>query len=195
MRTIIFIFGLFFSFHAMAFNPSDMRAFGKSAPVQMYLFTSPTCSHCADFHKKILPGLKKEYADSGKAQIIVVDMVTGNNGLMATQALRCLDIGRANRLEDDLYANQSKWAFKGIPEAKKIIASYAVRQGMTDKMFDTCISDQDLQRNIIEQQANLARLYGITGTPTLVMRDGSEVRKWSGADKKIFKELKEAFQK
>ncbi len=195
MKTIIFILSLFFSVHAMAFNPSDMRAFGKSAPVQMYLFTSLTCSHCADFHKKILPDLKKEYADSGKAQIIVVDMVTGNNGLTATQAVRCLDVGKADKLEDDLYANQSKWAFKGTSEAKKIIASYAVRQGMTDKMFDTCISDQDLQRNIIEQQANLARLYGITGTPTLVMRDGSEVRKWSGANKKIFKELKEAFQK
>lgn len=195
MRIISFIFCLFLALKAMAFNPSDLRAFGKSAPVQLYLFTSLTCSHCADFHKKILPTLKKEYADSGKAQIIVVDMVSGNNNLMATQVVRCLDVGKADRLEDDLYANQSKWAFKDAVESKRMITSFATKQGMTQEQLNSCLMDKELQKAIIEQQANLARLYDITGTPTLVMREGTEVRKWAGSDKKVFKELKEAFQK
>ena len=195
MRLFTFIFGLFFAFQAMAFNPSDLRAFGKESPVQMYLFTSLGCPYCADFHKKILPTLKKEYADTGKAQIIVVDMIHGGNSLLATQAVRCLDVGKADKLEDDLYANQSKWMSKNTEEAKRTIASFAARQGMTQKQFDLCLTDQNLQQDIIDQQANLARLYGVNSFPTLVMRDGSEVRKWSGADKKIFKELKEAFQK
>ena len=195
MRFLTFILSLFFMFQAMAFNPSDLRAFGKSAPVQMYLFTSLGCPFCADFHKQIFPALKKEYADTGKAQIIVVDVIHGGNSLFATQAVRCLDIGKADKLEDDLYANQSKWMRKDTEEAKKVIASFAARQGMTQKLFDACLTDQNLQENIIDQQANLARLYGVNSFPTLVMRDGSEVRKWSGADKKIFKELKEAFQK
>ena len=195
MRIFLFILSLFFILPAMAFNPSDMRAFGKSAPVQMYLFTSLGCPFCADFHKKILPTLKKEYADTGKAQIIVVDMIHGANSLMATQAIRCLDVGKADKLEDDLYANQSKWMNKGSEEAKRSIASFAARQGMNQNLFDMCLTDKELQKSIIEQQANLARLYGVTGTPTLVVREGAEVRKWSGSDKKIFKELKEAFQK
>lgn len=195
MRLLTLVFSLFFALQAVAFNPSDLRALGKSAPVQMYLFTSLGCPFCADFHKKILPTLKKEYADSGKAQIIIVDMIHGGNSLLATQAVRCLNVGKADKLEDDLYINQSKWMHKETGDAKKIIASYATRQGMTGKQFDACLADQDLQNAIIEQQANLARLYGVNSFPTLVMRDGSEVRKWSGADKKIFKELKEAFQK
>ena len=195
MRILTFIFGLFFTFHTMAFNPSDLRAFGKESPVQMYLFTSLGCPFCADFHKQILPTLKKEYADTGKAQIIVVDIIHGGNSLLATQAVRCLDVGKADKLEDDLYANQSKWMTKSAEEAKRVIASYAARQGMTKELLDLCLTDKELQKNIIEQQANLARLYGISSFPTLVMRDGSEVSKWSGADKKIFKELKEAFQK
>ena len=195
MRLFTFIFSLFFAFQVAAFNPSDLRAFGKSAPVQMYLFTSLGCPYCADFHKKILPTLKKEYADTGKAQIIVVDMIHGGNSLLATQAVRCLDVGKADKLEDDLYANQSKWMRKDAEDAKKVIASFAARQGMTQKLLDLCLTDQNLQETIIDQQANLARLYGVNSFPTLVMRDGSEVRKWSGVDKKIFTELKEAFQK
>lgn len=195
MRLLTLVFTLFFAFQAVAFNPSDLRALGKSAPVQMYLFTSLGCPFCADFHKKILPTLKKEYADSGKAQIIIVDVIHGGNSLWATQAVRCLDVGKADKLEDDLYANQSKWMQKETDDAKRVIASYAARQGMAQKSFDACLANQDLQDAIIEQQANLARLYGVNSFPTLVMRDGSEVRKWSGADKKIFKELREAFQK
>lgn len=195
MRFFLFVLSLFFIFQARAFNPSDIRVFGENAPVQLYLFTSLTCSHCANFHKKILPTLKKEYADTGKAQIIIVDMIQGRAGLLATQTLRCLDARKADKLEDDLYANQSKWAYKEEAEAKKVVASYATRQGMTQKTLNSCLTDGELQKSILEQQANLARLYGVTGTPTLVMRDGTEVRKWSGADKRIFKELQEAFQK
>ena len=129
------------------------------------------------------------------AQIVIVDMIHGKNSLSATQAVRCLNANKADKLEDDLYANQSQWIHKEMQDAKRILASYAARQGMTQKAFDACLADQDLQNSIIEQQANLARLYGVNSFPTLVMRDGSEVRKWSGADKRIFKELKEAFQK
>lgn len=195
MRFFTFMISLLFSLQSFAFSPSDLRAFGKSAPVQLYLFTSLTCPHCADFHKKILPQLKREFTDTGKAQLIIVDMFSGGNGLLATQTLRCLDVGAADKLEDDLYATQSKWMTKDTSEVRKIISSYAARQGMTQDQFNLCITDTNLQQNIIEQQANLARLYGITGTPTLVMRDGSEVRKWSGSDKKVLKELREAFKK
>lgn len=195
MRIFTIILSLFFSVQAFAFSPSDLRAFGGSAPVQLYLFTSLTCPHCADFHKKILPQLKREFSETGKAQIIVVDMVNGGNGLMATQTLRCLDVGAADKLEDDLYSAQSKWMSQNAGEARKMIAGYAARQGMTPEQFNLCVTDQELQKAILEQQANLARLYGITGTPTLVMREGTEVRKWSGSDRKVLKELREAFQK
>lgn len=195
MRFFTLIFSLFFALQAMAFNPSDLRAFGGSSPIQLYLFTSLGCPFCADFHKKILPTLKKEYVDTGKAQIIVVDMIHGANSLLATQIVRCLDTEKADNLEDDLYANQSKWLNQDTSNAKKTIASYAARQEMSLEQFNLCASDKELQKNIIEQQANLARLYDVKSFPTLVMREGTEVRKWSGADKKIFKDLKEAFHK
>ena len=196
MRILIFIFSLCLALQAKAFSPEDLRSFGQSAPVQMYLFTSLSCLHCADFHKKILPTIKKEYADTGKAQIIIVDMIQGGAGLLASQVVRCLDSAKADKLESELYAHQSRWAKHNmsVTDIKRALAAYAERQGMTKEQFNLCVNNKELQKAIIEQQANLARLYDIKGTPTLVMRKGNEVRKWSGVDKQIFNELKEAFR-
>ena len=196
MRFFTFIFSLLFAVQAMAFNPSDLRSFGGDAPVQFYLFTSPGCPFCANFHQHIFPELKKEYAATGQAQIIVVDMIHGANSVVAIQAIRCLEGDKSNKLEDDLYTNQSKWLRKDEPEAKRIIASYASRQGMTQDQFNQCLSNKELQKSIITQQVNLSQLYEVKSFPTLVMRDGNEVRKWSGSDKKvIMKGLEEAFNK
>ncbi len=196
MRIFSFILSLLFSVQVMAFSPTDLRAFGKEAPVQFYLFTSLTCPHCAEFHKKVLPAIKKEYVDKGKAQLIIVDMLNTEAGLLATQTLRCLDVGYADRLEDELYQKQSTWMKSSSQEAKNTIALLAAKYGMTRQLFDLCVTDKELQKNIIEQQANLGKLYGITGTPTLVMRSGSRVYKWTGSDKNtVMQGLKEAFQK
>ena len=195
MRIFSFIVCLLFSVQVMAFSPNDLRAFGKESPVQLYLFTSLTCPHCAEFHKKVLPVLKKEYADTGKAQLIIVDMVNTEAGLLATQTLRCLDVGYADKLEDELYQKQSKWMKLSSQEVRNAISLLAAKQGMTRQLFDLCTTDKELQKNIMEQQANLGRLYGITGTPTLVMRNGAKVYKWTGSDKNmVIQGLKEAFQ-
>ena len=196
MRFLSCLFVLLFACVCLAANPEKLRNYGKESSVKLYLFTSLGCSHCATFHKQILPELKKMYVDSGKAQLIIVDMIRGKNSLTATQAVRCLDGINAEKLEDDLYAHQSNWMDKSTQDSNKIIFSYASKQGMNQKSFDECIANKELQKTIIEQQVNLARLYNINATPTLVMRNGSEVRKWTGSDKKeILDGLKEVFQK
>ena len=196
MRFLAFIFSAIFVLPVWASSPSDLRTIGESSPIQLYLFTSLTCSHCADFHKNILPILKKEYADKGKAQIIIVNTIRSQNDLTAVQIVRCLNNKSSEKLEDELYSKQSKWVREDAPKAQKIIASYAAKRGMSQNDFNLCLTDSGLQKTILEQQANLAGLYGVNATPTLVMRDGSDVSKWSGTGKKeILNGLKEAFQK
>jgi len=45
----------------------------NQAPIKIKIFSSLTCPHCANFHIKVVPVLKREYIDSGKAQIIFID--------------------------------------------------------------------------------------------------------------------------
>ena len=196
MRFFYTLLALFTVLPAMASSPSDLRVLGENAPVQLYLFTSLTCPHCADFHKKVLPAIKKEYVDKKQATITIVDMVTNENSLIAAQSIRCVDSEVVPNLEKTLYSNQSKWMQQKKEEARKTISSYALKQKKQQGNFNTCMADTALQKTIIEQQANLARLYGITGTPTLVMRKGNEVYKWAGGNKKeVMESLKEAFSK
>ena len=194
MRLFALLLGLVFSIPAFAVVQTDLRTFGKDAPVQLYVFTSLTCPHCAGFHEKILPTLKKEYADTGIAQVTIVNMLTNPNGLTAAQTMRCLRPEIADKLEHELYAEQPKWMYQNAKQANKKIAEYASHVGMTQRQFNQCQANKELKKMVIEQQANLAKLYGITATPTLVMRQGTEVHKWSGANESLLDELKEALQ-
>ena len=195
MRFLTFIISLFLTSQVLAFSPSDLRAFGKDNPVKLYLFTSLGCPHCADFHKNVLPAIQSKFVDTGKLQLIIVDVIRGENDLVATQAVRCLDAKKANQLETELYAKQFNWLTQSHPNAKKTIAQYAGKYGMSSELFELCISDSNL-KSALSQQINLARLYGVGGTPTLVMREGSNVRKWEGGNRKeIVRALEDALRK
>ena len=41
--------------------------------VKIKIFSSLTCPHCANFHIKIVPEIKREYIDTGKVQLIFID--------------------------------------------------------------------------------------------------------------------------
>ena len=45
----------------------------KDAPIKIKEFFSLTCGHCANFHMKTLPQLKKKYIDAGKVQLEFID--------------------------------------------------------------------------------------------------------------------------
>ena len=196
MRFIGLLFALLFSFRTMASSPTDLRLYGEKAPVQLYVFTSLSCFFCSEFHKRILPILKREYASTGKAQIVMVDLANSDNALIATALVRCLDGKKREVLEDELYKNQAQWMRKEVEEAREALFNYAKRQGMDKKAFNSCIYNTNLRETIMEQQNNLVRLYNVSRSPTLIMRKGTEVRKWEGSDKEaVLKGLKDAFQK
>ena len=61
------------------------------APIKIKIFSSLTCPHCANFHIKVVPELKKEYIDSGKAQIIFIDFPLDEAAFNAAKLLHCSD--------------------------------------------------------------------------------------------------------
>ena len=51
----------------------------QDALVKIKIFSSLTCPHCANFHKTVIPKIKKEFVESGKVQIIFMIMMTRKN--------------------------------------------------------------------------------------------------------------------
>src|SRR5690606_4686998 len=61
----------------------------KNAPVTITEYSSFTCPHCADFHAKILPQLKREYIDTGKVKLIMKSFPLDNAALNASVLAYC----------------------------------------------------------------------------------------------------------
>ena len=56
----------------MPVDPKTDNIMGSmDAPVTLIEYLSMTCPHCANFHKLVLPELKKKYIDTGKVRFVI----------------------------------------------------------------------------------------------------------------------------
>ena len=70
IKVILFYFILSLNSYSDNLNVEDrLIVLGSdSAKVKIKVFSSFTCPHCASFHMKILPKIKKEYIDNNKVK-------------------------------------------------------------------------------------------------------------------------------
>ena len=71
MKKIIltFIFSLIFFPNISISEVKPIIDGTPGAKIKLVVFESLTCSHCANFHKKIYPELKKDFIDKGLISI------------------------------------------------------------------------------------------------------------------------------
>ena len=181
MRFLFCLLSLVFAVSVHARELSDLRTFGDISTTTMYLFTSPSCPHCRDFHKIIFPELLKRYVNTKKAQIVIVDMPYDTVTMNAVMLMRCLPPEKSEKLMNWLYENQSKWYTKN---ARAVIQQYANALGMKTQQMDECINNDQLRSDIEDQRNNLSALYGIHGWPTLALRHGNSVKFYSGTSRR-----------
>ena len=63
----------------------------NEASIKIKVFSSLTCPHCANFHTKVIPQIKREYIDKGKVQLIFIDFPLDQVSFNASKLLHCLD--------------------------------------------------------------------------------------------------------
>ena len=91
---IIYLFISFESYAGDLKNKKDMIVIGShDALVKIKVFSSLTCPHCANFHIKVVPKIKKEYVESGKAQLIFIDFPLDQAAFNASKLLHCSNKG------------------------------------------------------------------------------------------------------
>ncbi len=59
------------------------------APITIVEYASLTCPHCAHFDEEVLPQLKKEWIDTGKAKLIFRDFPLDQEAMRAEMVARC----------------------------------------------------------------------------------------------------------
>ena len=159
----------------------EPRTYGAPSANTIYIFTSPSCIHCRDFHKNVFPEILKRFVKTGQAQVQVVDIVGSESALQAVKLMRCLPDEKANKMMNWVYENQEQWM--ADRDYKQVFLQYALALGMNIKDFDSCLSDEALEEAILAQRDSFSRLYRVSGTPTTVLRQGNTVHYYIGADR------------
>ena len=75
-------------------------------------YASLSCVHCANFHTKQLPSIKKELIDTGKLKYIYRDFPLDKPAMIASMVSNCYKGEQYFTVLNTLFRNQKKWVVK-----------------------------------------------------------------------------------
>tara|TARA_Y100000590_G_C15701331_1_gene1006898 strand:- start:1401 stop:2027 length:627 start_codon:yes stop_codon:yes gene_type:complete len=170
---VYFIFLFFTNAFAENINNKNLVTIGSDkAAVKIKIFSSLTCPHCANFHIKVIPKIKKEYVDTGKVQLIFIDFPLDQAAFNASKLLHCLDSEKQIAFLDTAYENQSDWTSGSNIEVinnnlKKIVKNL----GISSEHFDNCLNNNAISDRILNGRIDGHKKYSINATPTIIIND------------------------
>ena len=109
MKKILFILIIFFgSLNNLSAEIKRIISGNENAKITIIAYESLTCSHCADFHKNIYPQLKKDYIDTGLANIEFRHFPLDVAAFNASKISQCKE-NQSLEILESLYSNQQAW--------------------------------------------------------------------------------------
>ena len=169
----------------------NMVAIGSNnALVKIKVFSSLSCPHCANFHIKVVPKIKKEYIESGKVQLIFIDFPLDQAAFNASKLLHCLDQKNQIGFLDTIYETQNKWTSgSDINDINKKLKKIVKNLGITSEQFDKCLADEAISDKILNNRIEANQKYSINSTPTIIINE----KKLEGSTN--FKNIKKKIEK
>ena len=142
---------------------------GKNdAKINLIIYESLTCSHCANFHREIYPLLKDNFIDKGIVNIEFRNFPLDIAALNASKIAHCKNDGDSKILHL-LYKNQNSWA-KGnsLEEFNKNLEKLVLSENL-NLNFNDCINNSEIEDYILEDRIDAVKKYNINATPTLII--------------------------
>jgi hypothetical protein len=125
---------------------SDKTLGSPSAPNTIVEYVSLIQTDSATFHQQIVPQLKTQYADSGKAQITFRNLFLVNDSLNAALLARCAGNARFFDAVDTIFRNQASWA--GASDPDTAVGRLMLGFGMSQSVVDACVANAALQAGV-----------------------------------------------
>ena len=171
-KTLLSIFYIIF-FANSVFSENKINPIYEGSPdakIQLIIYESLTCSHCADFHKNVYPDLKENFIDKGYVKIEFRNFPLDMAALNASKIAHCKNDGKSDILHF-LFENQEQWA-KGSKiedinsNLKKILDTE--KYGIN---IDKCINNKKVEDHILEDRINAVKKFKLNSTPTLIINN------------------------
>ena len=148
----------------LAVTPQD-RVLGKpDAPVTIVEYASLTCPHCAHFAKDVLPKLKSNWIDSGKAKLVMRPFPLDEPALRAEMVARCAPPAKYYPLIETLFETQDTWAIS--KDWRSALERTARLAGISKKDFDACLANKAVEDMVVSSRLVAATQLGVNSTPS-----------------------------
>lgn len=185
---VIFFILLTFSVNA---ESKVLEIGNPDAKITVKVFSSLTCPHCASFHKNIFEDLKKEYIDKDLVKFEHHSFPLDLAALNAEIIIRCLqDINEKFQLLGEIYKKQNQWAVgSDINVINESIKKIGLDSGLSNTKMDSCLKNESVQDQILNQRIEAQKKYEIQSTPTIFINE----KKYKGEHK--YKPFKKTIEK
>ena len=171
-KTILVIFYIIF-FPTCAFSDTKINPIYEGNPdakIELIIYESLTCGHCADFHKNVYPDLKKNFIDKGLANIEFRSFPLDMAALNASKIAHCKNDGKPDILHF-LFENQKQWAkgneIKEINDNLKKVLDTEKHEIDIDK----CINNKKVEDHILKDRIEAVKKFKLNATPTLIINN------------------------
>ena len=187
---ILLIYSIFItkSFTSESDQLKNITEGNENAKIEILVYESLTCPHCAEFHKKIYPNLKKNFIDKGLVKIEFKNFPLDIAGLNASKIAHCKNDGGSEILHF-LFYNQNMWIKGETIDQINLNLKAIINKGNFGIDFIKCINNKKIEDHILEDRIESGRKFEINSTPTLIINN----KKF---DKPLtYKNLKKAIEK
>jgi len=173
MKKILILFILYISFFVPALSEQSLKKIfeGKeNAKIEIIVFESLTCSHCATFHKEIYPKLKANFIDKGIVKITYKSFPLDLAALNASKIAHCNGDGDSKILHL-LYEKQSEWVRGDNIEELNLNLKKIIDDENIKVDFDKCLNSELLENHILEERIEGVKKYKVNATPTIIINE------------------------
>ena len=147
----------------------DDHVMGKpDAPNIIIDYFSLTCPHCANFNAAVLPAMRKEWIDTGKAKLIMRHFPSDGIATHASLLAECAGPAKFYDMIDALFRAQIDWLTAADPDAEMI--KVMVQQGVSAERSTACFADDRLLNKVIADVQS-GQALGVKQTPTLFINE------------------------
>ena len=173
MKQTILIFSLVFLYFESVLSEIKIKPLYEGnidAKVNIIVYESLTCGHCADFHKEVYPKLKKDFIDSGLVKIEFRSFPLDLAALNASKLAHCKNDGKTDLLHF-LYENQKKWVRgKTIEDINKHLKNL-ITKNESGLDIESCLNDKNIEDHVLNDRISAVKKFNIEATPTLIIND------------------------
>ena len=141
----------------------------KNAKITIKVFSSLTCPHCANFHKKIFKKLEKDFISKKIVRFEHHGFPLDLAALNAEKVLNCFknEQKKLNFL-NEIYEKQEVWASgSDINSINSNLVKIGKNHGLNNDTISNCLSDENLENEILNERIMANKKYLIESTPTI----------------------------